>query len=101
MREKVEAVAAELLKGEVRIESGKAKLLQTRREVERGWRAVSDMLSGQGQHELAKHVLRFVEAMLPAQTEKERLVAGLRSSIERARLLHDGVARDPRRERPR
>ena len=44
MRERIEAVAAELMKGEVKIEPGKAKLLQTRRAVEQGWRAVSDVL---------------------------------------------------------
>lgn len=101
MREKVAAVAAELLKGEVRVESGKAKLLQTRREVERGWRAVSEKLASQAQRELATHVRRFVEEMPPAQTEKERLVADLRTRMDRARRLHDGAAGDPRRERMR
>jgi hypothetical protein len=101
MRERVEAVAAELLKGEVRIEAGKAKLLQTRREVERGWRAVSDLLAGQGQWELASQVRRFVEGMPLAQTEKERLVADLRTRIDTARRLHHGAARDLRQERTR
>src|SRR5207237_2479283 len=37
MRERTEAVAAELLKGNLLAETGKAKLLEKRREVERGW----------------------------------------------------------------
>lgn len=101
IREKVEAVAAELLKREVRIESGKAKLLQTRRAVEYGWRAVSDLLAGQGQRELAAHVRLFLDRMPPPQTEKERLVAGLRASIDAARGPHPEISRDPRRERTR
>jgi hypothetical protein len=36
-------VAAELLKGNLRVEGGKARLLETRRDVERGWWAVSDI----------------------------------------------------------
>ena len=45
------AVAAELLRGNLRIEAGKAKLLETRREVERGWWAVSDILVAEGRPE--------------------------------------------------
>lgn len=101
MRERVEAVAAELLKGDVRIESGKAKLLETRRAVERGWQVVRDLLASQAQRELATHVRRFVEGMPPPQTEKERLVTDLRTRIDWAHVLHDGAARDPRRERTR
>lgn len=101
MRERVEAVAAELLKGEARVESGKAKLVQTRRDVERGWRAVSDMLTSQGHQDLATHVRMFLDRMPTPQTEKERLVAGLRASIDTARAAHDEASRDPRRERTR
>jgi hypothetical protein len=75
--------------------------MQTRRDVERGWRAVSEMLASQGQRELATHVQLFLGRMPPPQTEKERLVAGLRTRIETARLPHDGEARDSRRERTR
>ncbi len=38
---RTEAVAAELLIGDLRVENGKSKLLATRKEVERGWRATS------------------------------------------------------------
>lgn len=101
MRERVETVAAELLAGSVRTESGKAKLLQTRRAVERGWRAVSELLASQGQRELATHVRRFVDGMPPPQTEKERLMTDLRTTIDKTRLLRDGAARHPSRERTR
>lgn len=101
MRERVEAVAAELLKGEVRIERGKAKLLQTRGDVERAWWAVSEMLVSQGQRELATHVRLFLDRMPPPQTEKEYLLAGLRTKIDTVRLPQDGAARDLRRERTR
>lgn len=81
-RERVEAVAGELLKGGLRIEPGKVALVQTRKEVERGWRAVGEMLISEGQLELAAQVRRFVDQMPPPRTEKERVAAGL---VERVR----------------
>jgi len=81
-REQVEAVAGELLKGGLRIEPGKIALVQTRKEVERGWRAVGEMLVIEGQIELAAQVRRFVDQMPPPRTEKERVAAGL---VERVR----------------
>jgi hypothetical protein len=101
MRERVEAVAAELLNGDVKIQVGNANLLRSRRAVERGWRAVSEILAGQGQRELATHVRRFVEEMPPARTEQEHLMAGLRTRIDQPRLVHHGAARGPRPERTR
>lgn len=83
MRERAEAVASELLKGDLRIEPGKAKLVETRKDVERGWLAVSEILERQGQPELAAHARRFVQEMQPARTEKEQIAADLR---KRARM---------------
>ena len=81
-RERAEQVAFELQKGDLRIESGKSKVVETRKEVERGWRAVSNILLKERQSELVAQVTRFIEQMLPARTEKE-LVA--REILERAR----------------
>lgn len=75
MSARKDAVAGELLKDDLRIEPSKVKLAQTRREVERGWRAVSEILSRQGQPELAADAQRFVQQMMPARTEKELIVA--------------------------
>jgi relaxase-like protein len=87
MRERAEAVARELAKGKLRIEPGKASLVNTRNEVRRAWLAVGDILIRQRQPELAAHVRRFSDEMSPPQTEKERLAAGLvaRTRESRAR----------------
>ena len=82
MQGRVESVAAELLRGNLRVGAGKSKLVQTRKEVERGWRVVSEILVREGQPELASQVERFVNQMSPPLTENEQLAAGL---IERAR----------------
>jgi hypothetical protein len=56
MRERIEAVIGELAKGGLRVEPGKTKLVEARRDVQRGWRAVADILHSEGQEELAAQV---------------------------------------------
>ncbi len=56
MRARAEAVASELLKGDLRVERGKSNLMETRKEVERGWRSVSEILASEGQTDLAAQV---------------------------------------------
>ncbi len=82
MRARVQAVASELLSGDIRTEPGKAKLIRTRELVKRGWHLVREILINQGQPELALHVSRFGEAMAPPLTEKEQRAAGI---LEHAR----------------
>jgi hypothetical protein len=77
MQNKVESVASELLNGNLPVEAGKSKLVQTRKEVERGWRAVSEILVREGQPELASQVDRFVNQMSPPRTENEQLAVAL------------------------
>lgn len=81
-RKRVEAVARELVKGKLQVESGKAKLLRTRDEVRRGWLAVSDELTSQGHPEIAAQVRRHVEQMPRPLTEKEHIATKL---LEHAR----------------
>jgi MobA/VirD2-like, nuclease domain len=71
MRARTEVVAQELAQGKLRIEPGKASLVNTRNEVRRAWLAVGDILIRERQPELAAHVRRFSEKMPPPQTEKE------------------------------
>jgi hypothetical protein len=77
MKDRVESVASELLKGNIRVEAGKSKLIQTRKEVERGWRAVSEFLVREGQPELASQVERFVNQMSPPRTDNEQIAVAL------------------------
>jgi type IV secretory pathway VirD2 relaxase len=72
-RQRVEVVAGELVNGNFRPGSGKAKLLNTRHEVHRGWNAVAEILKANGQPELAARVKEFVARMKPPRTTKELL----------------------------
>jgi hypothetical protein len=90
---RTEAVAAELLKGNLRLEAGKKKLLETRREVERGWWAVSDILIREGRPELAGQVRRFVSEMSPPRTEKEFIAHELLARSRKAHVRESPVVR--------
>lgn len=87
LRAQTEAVAAELLKGNIRIESGKRKLLETRKAVEEGWQSVARLLAKGGRHDLAEEVSRFVNQMPAALTEREviarELVKNIRATPQR------------------
>jgi|SRR5450631_938611 len=83
MNNRLESVAVELLKGRLRVDADKSKLVQTRKEVERGWRAVSEILVREGQPELASHVDRFVNQMSPPRTENEQLAVALLERIRK------------------
>ena len=100
---RAEAVAAELLKGNLRVEAGKAKLLETRREVEQGWWAVSDILVAEGRPELAAQVRRFSAEMPPPWTDRESIAEALRrrSREVRTHRRSPGARIDAAKERQR
>ncbi|HEY6640608.1 MAG TPA: relaxase/mobilization nuclease domain-containing protein [Povalibacter sp.] len=77
VRNRVEIVAAELAKGNLRPEPGKQALLQTRKDVERGWHALTELLNKGGERNLAVDVRQFVEAMPFPRTEKEQIAFAL------------------------
>ena len=92
-RARAEAVAAELLKGNLRVEAGKAKLLETRRAVERGWWAISDILVAEGLPGLAAQVRRFSAHMPPPRTDREAIAERLRRHTRELRTRDDPAAR--------
>jgi hypothetical protein len=77
IRARAELTAAEMAKRTLRPESGKARLLKTRKEVERGWHALADLLDTEGHRELAAAVRRFVGELPAPRTEREQMADGL------------------------
>lgn len=77
LRAQAEAAAAELLKSRVSTAPGKQRIIETRKQVEMGWRDLAAHLAQQGQLDLAIQARRFVDAMPPVQSEKELLTAAL------------------------
>ncbi len=91
-RDRAESVADELLKGNLRIEDCKSKLVQTRKEVEGGWHAASETLIAQRHPELAARVRDFLAQMPPPRTERELIARELQR-------FGDQTVPDPRRVR--
>jgi hypothetical protein len=77
MRERVETVAPELAAGGLRAEKGKAKMVETRHEVQRAWQDVSDILIREGRSHLSAEVKKLAEGMRPPMTDREWIAAGL------------------------
>jgi hypothetical protein len=83
---RVEVTAVELAKGNLGLEPGRQVLLQTRKEMERGWHALSEILNGEGHRELAADVRRFVDEMPIPRTEKEQIALALLSRVRQPRM---------------
>jgi hypothetical protein len=93
-------IAQELLQSDSRVEPGKASLLETRREVERGWWAVGDILVASGRLKLAAHVRRFVANMPPPLTERELIAYEMGRRLSAAQAP-DNRASTPKPQSPR
>jgi Relaxase/Mobilisation nuclease domain len=90
-RTRAEGVARDLLKGDLRIEPGEARLLEIRREVQRGWFAVGDILAAEGRVNLANQVWRFAAEMPRPKTERELIVDRLRARVREIRTRDSPV----------
>jgi hypothetical protein len=77
-RARDESVGAQLLEDVFRVEPGKVKLIDTRKRIERGWRAASEMLVAEGHPELAGRVDCFLAQMPPPRTERELIALELK-----------------------
>jgi relaxase-like protein len=86
VRERAEAVAAELIKGNISTEPGKHTLVETRRQVEGGWLNLAINLAKNAHKDLAGDVQRFVDRMSPAKTEREIIAAELLTTVREQRF---------------
>jgi hypothetical protein len=89
-RAQAETVAADLHRGTSRVDPGKRTLVETRRQVESGWRNLAINLAEDGHRDFARDVQRFVERMPSPRTEKELIAARL---FERPRAREHEVSR--------
>jgi hypothetical protein len=85
LREQAQAVASEMLKGNIRAEQGKRTLVETRRQVVQGWAQIAERLIHDGERDLAGDVRQFVLAMSPPHTDREHAAATVRSRIQAGR----------------
>jgi len=77
MRARAESAAAALRAGNMRVEPGKRRILDTRRDVIRHWFGVQEALRAEGREGLANEVERFIAGMPPPRTERESVALAL------------------------
>jgi hypothetical protein len=70
-------VASDLRRGDIIVEGGKSTLRATRRRVEEGWHALSEILDAEGYLALATEVRRFLLDMPSPRSERESIAAAL------------------------
>lgn len=92
-RGRTEAVVSELLKGNLHGDPGKVTLVASRRAVELGWAAASDILLAQGLPELAEQVRCFAGQMSAPRSDKELLAAALTERARGQRLPDQNFSR--------
>src|ERR1700722_10193260 len=88
VRAQAEAVVSELLRGGVRAESGKNKLVGTRKAVAISWHDIAHLLDKSGYPDLANDTRQFVTRMPPVRTERELLAVQL-STRAREQKIRD------------
>ena len=93
LERRARAVGVELQSGRLSVEPGKAKLLETRRAVERGWRAVHVALIREGHSALAGQVKLFVSRMPAPRTDKEWIAAKLLEVARKSKVVERDLAR--------
>lgn len=85
LRGRAVSAAGELRDGGAPSEKGKQRLVDTRRDVERGWWAFADTAARAGMRDLAAQARRFIDRMPPARTDWEWIAEGIRAAArERA-----------------
>ena len=89
MSEREEAAAHELRHGRHQPDRGQLRLSATRRDVDRGWHVLGELLEREGIHDIACQVRRFASQMPPVHTDRELIATALRAR------LHDGLSRAP------
>src|ERR1700733_5067820 len=90
---RVEAVVRELFKGDRKFDPRKATLLNTRKEVERGGRAMSEILDRLGRPALAHQVRQFTNRMPPPITEREQIAAQVLDRSRDRHIRHEPISR--------
>lgn len=84
-RAQAEAVASELLKGEIHVDRGRRTLVETRKHVVRGWAQVAIALKNDGELMLAHQVQSFAAGFSPPRTDREFVARELILEIRAAR----------------
>ena len=93
VRAQAEAVASELLKGDIHVDRGKRTLVETRKQVVQGWAQVATALKKDGELMLADKVRSFAAGFSPPRTDRELVARELISKLRAARTSNREMVR--------
>ncbi len=93
VRAQAEAVASEQLRGDIQTDRGKRKLVETRKQVVRGWVQVATALKKDGELMLADQVRSFAEGFPPPRTDREWVARELILRARAVRTSHREMVR--------
>lgn len=93
LRAKAESIANELLKGDIRVNPGKRQLIETRKQVVRGWAQVATALKKDGELVLADQVRSFAAGFSPPRTDSELVARELISQVRTVRTTNREMVR--------
>lgn len=96
VRAQAEAVASELMKGNIRMDPGKRTLVETRTRVMQGWSRLARALEHHGQRGLAGEVRQFIGGIPPPRTDRELVAGELMRHIGMTNELDQRKSRDGR-----
>jgi hypothetical protein len=98
MLARAQAVAAALRSGTVHVEPGKARILESRRQVLRGWVEVQEKLQAADRVDLSRELDGFLNALPPPRTEREWIARAIqeRGPVSPDQTLERGVRQPPR-----
>lgn len=83
VRERVNAVAAAMIRGDKLVEPARTRLEETRRQVKHGWLAIREALIANGYPALAERVREFVSQIASPGSEREHIAERLRRQLQR------------------
>lgn len=81
MRKRAYGVVMELASGGLKKDPGNDTVWATRRSVTQGWLGLAEIITRQGNIELASNIRRFIGQMPPPRTEKEMLAYQLQARV--------------------
>jgi len=90
VRARIQSVVADMRRGALRVEPGKATLVRTRKDVEASWSTLAETLAAQGHPRLADEIWRWVSELPPPRTEREVLADSI---LKKASAVREGPAR--------
>ena len=93
LRAQTESIARDLMKGDIRLERGKRRLIETRNQIVRGWAQMVTVLKKNKDLVLADQVRSFAAGFFPPLTDREWIAKELISNVRAVKTSNREIVR--------